>query len=269
MLPAVHELDAISRSVLLAIAAAIVQARRSRGWSQRRLARESGASQGLISLIERCRVPELPVTTAVRILRSLDIPFDLRLIPPLAFDRPRDAAHARCVAYVARRLERHGFVVATEVEIGGDRWVGAIDLLAYHPAAHVLLVVEIKTEIHDLGSLERQIGRYEQAAWSAARRLGWRPRSVTSVLIVLATDENDRRFAAERPWFDRVFPLRTGRILEFLGEPEHPPGRGSRGLAMIDPRSRRERWLMPTWIDNRRTAAPYANRAAFAARRVA
>jgi transcriptional regulator with XRE-family HTH domain len=263
MLGDVHELDAITRSLLLAIATAIVQARRARGWSQHRLARKSGLSQSLVSLIERCGVPELPVPTAVRVLRALDIEFDLRLVPPLAFDRPRDAAHARCIAYVARRLERYGFIVATEVGIGGQGWTGAIDVLAYHPIAHVLLVVEVKTEIHDLGALERQIRRYERASWAAARSLGWRPRAATGILLLLATDENDRRLAAGRAWFERVFSLHRREVLAFLEDPERPPARERRGLAMIDPRSRRVRWLLPTWIDGRRTPAPYPNRGAY------
>src|SRR5262245_41891068 len=190
-----HEADAVIRALLLTIAATIVQARTARGWSQRRLGREAGVSQSLVSLIERCLVPDLPLATAVQVLAALDIPFDVRIVTPHAHGRPRDAAHARCTAYVARRLERHGFQVAGEVEIRGDGWFSAIDLLAFHPAAHVLLVIEVKTELHDLGSLERQIGRYERAAWAVARQRGWRPRAVIGVVLVLATVENDRVLA--------------------------------------------------------------------------
>ena len=42
------------------------------------------------------------------------------------------------------------------------------------------MVDELKTELDGLGALQRQIGWYENDAWTAARRLGWRPVHVTS-----------------------------------------------------------------------------------------
>ena len=47
-----------------------------------------------------------------------------------------------------------------------------MDLLAWHPATGLLLVIEVKTELHDLGANERQLNWYEREAWAAARRLG-------------------------------------------------------------------------------------------------
>ena len=259
--------DPIARSVLLFIAATILEARRSRGWSQRRLAHAVGLSQTLVSAIERAMLPDLPITTAVRVLRALDIPFDLRLVAPLSTRPVRDAAHARCVAYVARRLEAHGFLVKTEVDVGGPGWFGSIDVLAYHPGSHILLVIDVKTELLDLGELQRQIARYERAAWDAARALGWRPRAVTGTALVLATDANDRRMATERAWFDREFTLRHRELMSLAEAPRDPPARGRRGIAMIDPRTRRRAWLLPTWLDHRRRPAPYADRAGFLAGR--
>jgi transcriptional regulator with XRE-family HTH domain len=261
----VSDLDPIARSVLLAVAAAVLEARRARRWSQRRLARAAGVSQSLVSAIERCALPDLPIATAVRVLRALDTPFDLRLATPLAIRPVRDAAHARCVAYTARRLEGHGFLTETEVEIGGPGWTGSIDVLAYHAPSHILLVIDDKTEMLDLGALDRQLARYERAAWDAARALGWRPRSVTGVALVLATDANDRRMATERAWFDREFTVRHRELMQLVDAPRDPPARGRRGLAMIDPRTRRRAWLLPTWLDHRRRPAPYADRSAFLA----
>jgi hypothetical protein len=72
-------------------------------------------------------------------------------------ERQRDAAHARCVSFVRERLRREGWLTATEVEIGRGRARRWIDLLAYHPTQRVLLVVEIKTLIDDLGTIERTL----------------------------------------------------------------------------------------------------------------
>jgi transcriptional regulator with XRE-family HTH domain len=259
----VQDLDLAIRSALLAIAAAVLEARRARRWSQRRLAREAGISQTMISAIERAVLKDLPIATAVRVLSALDVAFGLRLAAPLATIPIRDAAHARCVAYVARRLRSEGFEVRSEVEVRGPGWVGSIDVLAYHPVAHILLVIEVKTELHDLGALDRQLGRYERAAWVAARVIGWRPRAVTGVLLTLATQETDRRLATERSWFAERFPMRAAELRRLIHDPEHPPERGRRGLAMIDPRSRRAAWLQPTWLDHRRSPARYSDRASY------
>ena len=261
------DVDPIARSVLLFIAATVLEARRARGWTQARLARAAAVSQTMISAIERCAVPDLPVSTSVRVLRALDIPFDVRLTRPLVTGPVRDAAHARCVAYTARRLETHGFLVKTEVEVHGPGWFGFIDVLAFHPGSHILLVIDVKTELWDLGELQRQLVRYERTAWDAARALGWRARSVTGGVLLLATDANDRRMATERAWFDREFTVRHRELMDLVEAPREPPARGRRAIAMIDPRTRRRAWLLPTWLDHRRRPAAYADRAAFIAGR--
>src|SRR3954471_11331654 len=115
----VTDLDLMARSTLLSIAATILDGRRARRWSQRRLARAAGVSQSMVCAIERARLPDLPIAPAIRLVHALDIPFDLRLATPLSTRPIQDAAHARCVAYTARRLEAHGFLVKTEVEVGG------------------------------------------------------------------------------------------------------------------------------------------------------
>ena len=261
----VFDADAATRLVLLAIAAAVLRARRARGWSQRRLASEAGVSQSIVAKVERVAIPDMPIATAIRVLAPLDIPFALQLPAPMVHRVTRDAAHARCIAHVIKRLERTGYAVASEVEVSGPGWTGAIDVLAFHPVAHVLLIFEVKTEIHDLGGLDRQLGRYERCSWEVARALGWRPRAVTGVVLVLWTAENDRRLAADRAWFVRRFKLRARALGRLIDDPEHVPDRGVRGVAMLDPRSRRARWPIATRLDGRNTLAPYADRAAFLA----
>lgn len=218
----------------------------------------------MVSEIERALVPDLPVATAMRLLNALDVRVELRLFAPTAAASPvRDRAHARCVGYVARRLEDSGWLVATEVEVGDERWRGFIDVLAFHPVERVLLVIEIKVDFDDVGAVDRQLGVYERFAWTAAHDLGWRPRAVTGALFLLATDANDRRLMEHRTYLDRRFPVRASTLRALLADPHRPPERGHRCLAMIDPRTRRHRWLMPTWLDGRRNAARYKDRAAF------
>lgn len=212
-------------------------------------------------------MPDLPLATAIRVLTALDVEVDLRLLGPSAAESPqRDRAHARCVAYVARRLSQNGFLVATEAEVGTGRWRGFVDILAFDPRSHTLLVIEVKTEIRDIGAIDRQLGSYEQASWPAAHARGWRPRSVIGVLLVLATQENDRRLMEHGPYFDRVHRLRARSLASFIERTViDPPARGERGLAMVDPASRRRAWLLPTWLDGRRTPARYTDRLAYLA----
>jgi transcriptional regulator with XRE-family HTH domain len=254
--------DSLTRQLLQQLAATVLAARLARRWTQRDLARAARVSQSMIVRVEHGDLDDIKVRTLVRIVAALDIQVDVRLLAPYAPPAPiRDRAHSRCIAYVARRLEVAGFVVATEVEVGGARWRGFVDVLGWHPVEHVLLVIEVKTEIVDVGELERQLGSYERAAWQAARARGWRPRALTAMLLVLATRENDRRLSAERAYFEGGFSLRARDLNGLLERPSRPPPRGVRGLAMIDPASRRRAWLAPAWIDGRRTPARYASRA--------
>lgn len=263
------EVDFATRQLLDHVGRTIRKARLGRRWSQRRLAATGACSQSEISRIERGVMIDLTIRRATRILRALDIEPQLNLAVPRIDAVPqRDRAHARCVGAVARRLAKTGFVVAMEVEVGRPRWRGWVDILAIHPITRLLLVIEVKTELDDLGGLDRQLGSYMDGAWTAASARGWRPRGATGVALVLATDENDRRLRANRDLIDAGYPLRTRMLWPLLnGSTQHLPPRGARGLAMVDPASRRRVWLLPTTLDGRRTPAPYADRDAFLARR--
>jgi transcriptional regulator with XRE-family HTH domain len=183
-MPSMPEVDRITRQLLDHIGRTIRKVRLARRWSQRRLAAASGCSQSEVSRIERGLMVDLTFKRATRILRALDIKPGLTLAAPRIESVPqKDRAHARCIGAVARRLA--GFIVATEVEVGGPRWRGWIDVLAIHPRARLLLVIEIKTELDDLGGLDRQLGSYVDAAWAAASTRGWRPRGATGIALIL------------------------------------------------------------------------------------
>ena len=200
-------------------------------------------------------VESLLAAMGARLLVDVSPPF-------IANSRQRDAVHARCSSHVARRLERAGWQVTTEVEIGGDRSRGWIDILAWHPVSGTLFVIEIKTELRDLGAIERSLGWYEREAWTAARRLGWRPTRVVGCLLLLATEAVELRITDNRPELARSFPTRARELANVVaGQFDGRPLK--RGLALIDPRSRRAAWLRPSRVDGRRTPAPYADYADF------
>jgi transcriptional regulator with XRE-family HTH domain len=184
----------------------------SLGWSQHELGRRAGLSQSEISRFEHGLLTDLTIETAERLLGAMGARLVTTVDAPFLGDRTRqlEPAHARCSAHVVSRLRRSGWLTASEVEIGGDRSRGWIDVLAIHPETGLLLVIEIKTEIRDLGAIERSLGWYERAAWTAARRLGWHPARSTGCRLLLATRANDQRVVENREAFAAGFPLRVG-----------------------------------------------------------
>jgi transcriptional regulator with XRE-family HTH domain len=248
----------------MAIALAVADLRQTLGWTQAELGRRAHLSQSFVSRVEHALLPDLSLVDATRLLEAMGARLTVGVSAPFLADRElqRDPAHARCTAYVAARLKRDGWLTATEVEIGGDRSRGWIDLLAYHPDCRLMLVIEIKTEIRDLGAIERTLGWYEREAWVAARRLGWRPNKVVGCLFLLATEMNEARISDNQASFSARFPIRAGE-LERIMSSEVPPPHGARALVLIDPLSRRQNWLRPSRQDGRPTPAPYIDYADF------
>ena len=234
------------------------------GLSQRALGERIGRSQVYVSLVERGRVPGFSIMEADSICKALGATLVLGIEAPLllAGSRQRDAAHARCVAFVMRRLAREGWSVQREVQIGTLSRPGWIDLLAFNPALRVLLVIEIKTELVDLGGLERQLGWYSREARQAAKRLGWSAAEVVPLVLLLTTTRNDVRLRENAAGIGQAFPRRWRDVIAVVRGRVHPAGTGC-GIAMIDPRSRARDWLRPTVLDGRRSQAPYRHIADF------
>jgi len=234
------------------------------GWSQRELSRRAAMSQSMVCLVERGALRDLTFSTASTLLSAMGARLVVEVDAPFLGDRDRqrDPAHARLSAHVIARLRRTGWETRAEVEVGGDRSRGWIDVLAFHPTSGVMLVIEIKTEIHDLGQVERSLGWYEREAWAAARRFGWRPTREIGCLLLLATEANELRVATNRASIEIGFPLRA-RHLRLVVNGGAAPADSARAIALIDPRSRRQAWCGALRIDGRRSPAPYMDYADF------
>lgn len=243
---------------VVAVGSIVRRIRTTIGWSQRELGRRAAISQSMVCLVERGGLRDLTFSTASALLNAMGARLVVDVDAPYLGDRARqrDPAHARIGAYVVRRLGRAGWQTRVEVEVGGDRSRGWIDLLAYHPVSRWMLVIEIKTEIHDLGQIERSLGWYEREAWNSARRFGWRPAREIGCLLLLATDANDLRIASNRASIEVGFPLRA-RHLATVASGGTDSLVAGRAIVMVDPHSRRRAWCSALALDGRRSPAPY------------
>jgi transcriptional regulator with XRE-family HTH domain len=223
--------------------------------TQAELAAAVGVSRSLIAAIETDRV-NATLDVVMRIGDVLGL--DLQIVgqaPSVIDPRPSGVVHGRCSAYTGRRLGRHGWSIRREVEVFHGRSHGWIDLLAFHPGSATLVIIEIKTRLDDLGAIERQLGWYERAARDVAARMGWRPMTVVSWLLLLDSEEVELSLRRERDLLRAAFPERASQMRAVL-DGERPSGNG-RGIALIDPSSRRAAWLIPTSLDGRRSPAVY------------
>lgn len=225
--------------------------------TQRQLAASVGVGRGYIAMLESGRAnPTLAIVN--RVGEALGLDFELIGRPPVIIGQVQqgDLVHARCSGYADRRLGQAGLATAREVEVIHGRSHGWIDLLAFEPRTGTLLIVEIKTRIDDLGAIERQVGWYERSAFAIAEKLGWHPRRSVSWLLVLASEEVDAAVRVNREALRLTFPARAPEMSRLLGGSAEWHGRG---LAMIDPASRRRDWLIRTRVDGRRSVAPYVD----------
>jgi transcriptional regulator with XRE-family HTH domain len=245
----------IAREIGLAIRSSRIEA----GWSQRELAERLGTSQAAISRLESGAAAYLDVRLASAALDLLGIRMQLdgATLGLVGRREQRDLVHSRCCGHVTRRLSRLGWDARQEVEIGTGRYRGWVDVLAFRPTDRCVVCVEIKTEIDDIGRIQRTLTWYERETWTAARRLGWQPRTVGSALLILSSTENDARVRSNRDVLGQTFPARARDLASWLATPGVPAP--ARGLAMVDPRSPRREWLRATTTDGRRSPAAYAD----------
>jgi transcriptional regulator with XRE-family HTH domain len=238
--------------------------RTTAGWTQRDLARRARVSQAEVSRIENRTADSIDAID--RVLRALGCGWIFT--PPRLVGRidQRDPAHARCSACVRTHLEAMGYIVLQEVEVADGSARGWIDILAFHPVLRILHVGEIKTELPDVGGVQRQLGWYERAAFRAAARHGWRPRRIVVGLYLLMTEANDEAIRLHVAVLRQAFPGGAHDLLAAL-EGASVLGLGHPwALGMIDPLSRRRDWIQPSRSSGRKRPARYASYADFMAR---
>jgi len=195
-----------------------------RRWRQVDLAARAGVSAATVSRVERGHLGEIPLATIRGVADAIGIRVQIAArARAVDLDRVLNARHTALAGYCAEWItSRGGWIVRPEVSYSefGER--GSIDLLCWHATSRSLLVVEIKTEIVDLGELLSRLDAKERLGPVVGRRLGWAPGSVSACLIVADSVTNRRRVAAHGSLLRAALPA-DGRVLaRWLRQPTGP-----------------------------------------------
>lgn len=145
------------------------------------------------------------------------VTIDLRVDggPPLA-----DAQHAKLQNWLSALLRSHGWAVAVERSFNhyGDR--GRIDVLALHPLAKALLVVEVKSRVVDVQELLGSLDVKRRVAARTAAELGWNDATTTVPMIVVQEQRTNRRRVTEHAVLFAAFPIRGRTATAWLRQPK-------------------------------------------------
>jgi transcriptional regulator with XRE-family HTH domain len=194
--------------------------------TQAALAARAGVPRRAVWTLECGRASRLRLGDAESILSELGARVDLRVLwngPEL--DRMLDERHAALGAAIKRRIEKWGWIVRVEESFNhyGDR--GRIDLLAFHPATGVVVVVELKTVLVDVQALLGSLDVKARVAPGVGQRYGWRPRAVIPAIVFTEDRTTRNRLIRVVGLFDR-YELRGRAALSWLRRPSTPPPTG-------------------------------------------
>ena len=206
------------------VGAAIRAVRRRRGLRQEDVAREAGVSPSTVCRIEHGHLASYNFRTADRVAATLDIRLDI--VPRWRggeLDRLLNAGHSAMHELVARRLAAvPGWKLVPEASfsIYGER--GVIDVLAWHGARRMLLVIELKTAIVDVQDLLASMDRRRRLAARIGKEHGWATdrATVSAWLVIADTRTNRARLAAHSAVLRAAFPADGRAVRGWLADPQ-------------------------------------------------
>lgn len=198
--------------------------RRRKRWSQRRVASQLDISQSEYSRRERGSLENCSVAEVEQWAASLGAHLSLEL--RLDGERPlRDAQHARLQQWLVGLLARAGWATLVEHSYNhyGDR--GRIDVLAHHAIARVVLVVEVKSRIEEVGDILGRLDVKRRVAPILAREQRWPVDDVVPMLLILEQRTNRRRVADHATVFSS-YSMRAQPAAAWLRQPKGPAPTG-------------------------------------------
>lgn len=198
------------------------QLRHRRGWRQVDLSERAGRPRSALVDLEAGRIGRLTVDTIRDFVEALGGRITIEATSGASDPRLLiDAGHAFLQEHWKRRLERWGWSVRAEVSFNhyGDR--GRIDLLAFHFASGILLVIEIKTVLWDVQALLGSLDVRSRVAPLVVHQLGWQPRVIVPTIVFGAATTVRRRLQDHAALF-APFELRGREAASWLRKPMKP-----------------------------------------------
>lgn len=200
--------------------------RRRVGMSQAELARAADVPRGDVIAVEAGRAREVALGRLRRMFATVDARLKVSAWwRGAAADRMLDERHAAIGERAVSLYGRRSWLSALEVTFSewGER--GSIDPLTGHPATRAIAVNEVKASIGSLDETNRMLDIKVRLAPDLAKdRFGWRPTSVSRVLIV--PNESTVRRVVERhaQTMRALYPLRGREFRTWLRQPDRPVG---------------------------------------------
>jgi transcriptional regulator with XRE-family HTH domain len=192
--------------------------------TQDHVARLADVPRTSISRLEHGSLDGLSIRAVRRICTALEIRLDL--VPRWRggdLDRLLNARHSALAEAMAMSFgHRSDWVLRPEVSfsIYGER--GVIDFVAWHPVRRALLLIELKTELVDIGDLMATTDRRRRLAPQIAQSLGWAPVAIGTWVALTNTSMNSRRIRAHSTVLRAAFPDRGRSINRWLRDPQGP-----------------------------------------------
>ena len=188
---------------------------------QRDLSALAGVPRGVIALIEHGRLDEVAFGQVRAVARALDARFEgLVRWQGGDLDRLINRGHAQMHEAMARWFaELEGWQASPEVSFNefGER--GIIDILAWHEATAIVLVVELKTAIVDINDLMSTMDRRRRLARKVANDQGWNAVAVATWVVVAPDRSNQRALANHATVLRAKFPGDGRSMRRWLAEP--------------------------------------------------
>jgi transcriptional regulator with XRE-family HTH domain len=203
-----------------------------RGWRQGDLAAVAGVTRSDVSRVERGHLDGLAFRKIKAVAAPLEVRVELQARSRGAdLDRLVGSRHAALVEVVIGWLAGLEWSVRPEVSFSvyGER--GVVDIVAWNAERRTLLIVEVKTEIVDVGELAATLDRKVRLAHRIAASLdpGWAPEVVGACLLVGDTMTNRRHVRDHGATFHAFLPDRGWAARRWLKDPSWP----LRGLRFV------------------------------------
>lgn len=207
----------------LRVAALFRSVRLRRGWRQDDVGLRASVDQTTVSLIERGLFGHLTLAKLRQVASVLEV--QLPLEPKWRGGNAAsllDGAHARLVELAVRSLVAADWVVTVEYTFNhyGER--GSVDVIGWHQATQILVLIEVKSRLLDVQDLFSTLDRKTRVVPALlARERGWRAAAIGRLVVLPGTSGQRKAVARHQAVFSATLPARSRDVARWL---RHPRG---------------------------------------------